>query len=136
MPFDATATIATVLDEALREARDDLAELERLGERLALVPEDGPGHQELLDAYGRRLEHAQANHLSPRLCDELEDALGAGPGAIVVASHDRWLRRRWQGRELRLEPGRDRREEMTPTHHGPDAVRSRPRSRQGHHLKR
>ncbi|MER7540589.1 ABC-F family ATP-binding cassette domain-containing protein [Streptomyces sp. NPDC097704] len=48
------------------------------------------------------------NHLSPRLCDELEEALGGGPGAIVVASHDRWLRRRWQGRELRLEPGRDR----------------------------
>ncbi|MGV9350481.1 ABC-F family ATP-binding cassette domain-containing protein [Streptomyces spiralis] len=45
------------------------------------------------------------NHLSPRLCDELEAALGSGPGAIVVASHDRWLRRRWQGRELRLEPG-------------------------------
>nr|BFD89916.1 ABC-F family ATP-binding cassette domain-containing protein [Kitasatospora sp. Xyl93] len=44
------------------------------------------------------------NHLSPRLCDELEEALGTGPGAIVLASHDRWLRRRWQGRELRLEP--------------------------------
>nr|WP_223182866.1 MULTISPECIES: ABC-F family ATP-binding cassette domain-containing protein [unclassified Streptomyces] len=43
------------------------------------------------------------NHLSPRLCDELEEALGSGPGAVVVASHDRWLRRRWQGRELRLE---------------------------------
>jgi hypothetical protein len=24
----------------------------------------------------------------------------------VVASHDRWLRRRWAGRELRLEDGR------------------------------
>jgi macrolide transport system ATP-binding/permease protein len=47
------------------------------------------------------------NHLSPRLCDELEAALGTGPGAVVVASHDRWLRRRWQGRELRLEPGQD-----------------------------
>ncbi|MEU7019034.1 ABC-F family ATP-binding cassette domain-containing protein [Streptomyces sp. NPDC046203] len=45
------------------------------------------------------------NHLSPRLCDELEDAFGEGPGAIVVASHDRWLRRRWQGRELVLEAG-------------------------------
>jgi hypothetical protein len=33
------------------------------------------------------------NHLSPRLCDELEAALGGGPGAIVVASHDRWLPR-------------------------------------------
>ncbi|WBB58416.1 ABC-F family ATP-binding cassette domain-containing protein [Streptomyces sp. WMMC500] len=40
------------------------------------------------------------NHLSPRLCDELEDALATGPGAIVVASHDRWLRRRWRGREM------------------------------------
>ncbi|MFF0478453.1 ABC-F family ATP-binding cassette domain-containing protein [Streptomyces sp. NPDC004284] len=53
------------------------------------------------------------NHLSPRLCDELEEAWGGGPGAIVVASHDRWLRRRWQGRELRLEPGRDRGREVT-----------------------
>ncbi|MFF3643708.1 ABC-F family ATP-binding cassette domain-containing protein [Streptomyces sp. NPDC002564] len=45
------------------------------------------------------------NHLSPRLCDELEEALGSGPGAIVVASHDRWLRGRWQGREVRLVRG-------------------------------
>ncbi|MFF2730236.1 ABC-F family ATP-binding cassette domain-containing protein [Streptomyces sp. NPDC058008] len=52
------------------------------------------------------------NHLSPRLCDELEAALGPGPGAIVVASHDRWLRRRWQGREVRLEAGRGRQEEV------------------------
>nr|WP_234390176.1 ATP-binding cassette domain-containing protein [Streptomyces sp. XC 2026] len=44
------------------------------------------------------------NHLSPRLCDELEEALGAGPGAVVVASHDRWLRGRWRGREVRLSP--------------------------------
>lgn len=51
------------------------------------------------------------NHLSPALCDELEAALGPGPGAIVVASHDRWLRRRWQGRELRLAPLQD------PAHH-------------------
>jgi macrolide transport system ATP-binding/permease protein len=43
------------------------------------------------------------NHLSPRLCDELEEALGTGPGAVVVASHDRWLRARWPGRELALE---------------------------------
>ncbi|MEV4534429.1 ABC-F family ATP-binding cassette domain-containing protein [Asanoa sp. NPDC049518] len=47
------------------------------------------------------------NHLSPRLCDELEDALGTGPGAVVVASHDRWLRARWPGRELRLSPAAD-----------------------------
>lgn len=49
------------------------------------------------------------NHLSPRLCDELEEALGTGPGAVVLASHDRWLRRRWQGGELRLHAaGEDR----------------------------
>ena len=42
------------------------------------------------------------NHLSPALADELEDAFGASPGAIVVATHDRWLRSRWQGTELRL----------------------------------
>ncbi|GGW91738.1 hypothetical protein GCM10010341_11190 [Streptomyces noursei] len=45
------------------------------------------------------------NHLSPRLCDELESALGTCPGAIVLASHDRWLRRRWAGREIRLSAG-------------------------------
>ncbi|BCB77530.1 ABC-F family ATP-binding cassette domain-containing protein [Phytohabitans flavus] len=42
------------------------------------------------------------NHLSPRLCDELEEALGISPGAVVMASHDRWLRARWPGRQLRL----------------------------------
>ncbi|MFB7600530.1 ABC-F family ATP-binding cassette domain-containing protein [Streptomyces sp. NPDC056160] len=47
------------------------------------------------------------NHLSPRLCDELEAALGTGPGAIVLASHDRWLRERWQGREIRLGSARE-----------------------------
>ncbi|MEU3549677.1 ATP-binding cassette domain-containing protein, partial [Streptomyces longwoodensis] len=44
------------------------------------------------------------NHLSPRLCDELEEALASGAGAIVVAGHDRWPRRRRQGRELRHSP--------------------------------
>ena len=42
------------------------------------------------------------NHLSLRLATELEDALGTHPGAVVVASHDRWLRRRWSGAELAL----------------------------------
>ncbi|WEH43323.1 ABC-F family ATP-binding cassette domain-containing protein [Streptomyces sp. AM 2-1-1] len=52
------------------------------------------------------------NHLSPRLADELEEALGTGPGTVVVASHDRWLRSRWPGTELRLAapagPGREK----------------------------
>lgn len=44
------------------------------------------------------------NHLSLALAGELEDALGAYPGAVIVASHDRWLRRRWAGEELALAP--------------------------------
>ncbi|RHW28077.1 ABC transporter ATP-binding protein [Nocardioides immobilis] len=37
------------------------------------------------------------NHISLTLVGELEEAIGRSPGTIVVASHDRWLRRRWQG---------------------------------------
>ena len=44
------------------------------------------------------------NHLSLALATELEEALATAPGGVVVASHDRWLRRRWTGEELRLEP--------------------------------
>jgi len=43
------------------------------------------------------------NHLSPLLTDELQDAFDTAPGALVVASHDRWLRRRWEGPQLVLE---------------------------------
>ncbi|MEV0087655.1 ABC-F family ATP-binding cassette domain-containing protein [Saccharopolyspora sp. NPDC050642] len=46
------------------------------------------------------------NHLSLTLVGELEDALHTAPGAIVVASHDRWLRRRWNGPTLNLHDGR------------------------------
>lgn len=42
------------------------------------------------------------NHLSLSLAQELEAALGTYPGAVVVATHDRWLRRRWKGKEVRL----------------------------------
>jgi macrolide transport system ATP-binding/permease protein len=42
------------------------------------------------------------NHLSLALAGEIEDALRTSPGTVVVASHDRWLRRRWEGAELRL----------------------------------
>lgn len=45
------------------------------------------------------------NHLSLGLATELEDALGSYPGAVVVASHDRWLRRRWSSPTLRLVDG-------------------------------
>jgi macrolide transport system ATP-binding/permease protein len=42
------------------------------------------------------------NHLSLSLAGELEEALATTPGTVVVASHDRWLRRRWDGDQLVL----------------------------------
>ncbi len=42
------------------------------------------------------------NHISLALSSELEEALAVTPGTLVVTSHDRWLRRRWSGPELRL----------------------------------
>ena len=46
------------------------------------------------------------NHLSLSLVEELEDALRTAAGAVVVASHDRWLRRGWEGSELSLVSGK------------------------------
>ncbi len=46
------------------------------------------------------------NLLSLTLAGELEDALGTYPGAVVIASHDRWLRCRWDADELHLVGGR------------------------------
>ncbi|RDI53948.1 ABC-F family ATP-binding cassette domain-containing protein [Nocardia mexicana] len=42
------------------------------------------------------------NHLSPGLVEELETALAAYRGALVVVSHDRRLRDRWRGARLDL----------------------------------
>lgn len=46
------------------------------------------------------------NHFSLSLVSSLEGALAAYPGTVVVASHDRWLRKRWAGHRLTL-PGGD-----------------------------
>ncbi|MBB5891309.1 macrolide transport system ATP-binding/permease protein [Kutzneria kofuensis] len=46
------------------------------------------------------------NHLSLGLAEELEQALRSAPGAVVIASHDRWLRRTWAGAELVLADGK------------------------------
>ncbi|MFD0339759.1 ABC-F family ATP-binding cassette domain-containing protein [Streptomyces sp. NPDC127117] len=88
LPFDDASTIADVLDEALREARDDLAELERLTERLAHVSQDSPGYAELLDTYGRRLEQAQDREVwdADRRAAIVLDGLGLG-----AFRHDRKL---------------------------------------------
>src|SRR5690606_23120554 len=42
------------------------------------------------------------NHLPLSLASEPGEAPGRYPGAVVVASHDRWVRRRWRGGELAL----------------------------------
>lgn len=42
------------------------------------------------------------NHLAPQLVEELEAAVAAFPGAVVVVSHDRRFRRRWEGPVLDL----------------------------------
>jgi macrolide transport system ATP-binding/permease protein len=59
------------------------------------------------------------NHLSLALAGEIEDALQSSPGTVVVASHDRWLRRRWAGEELRLAAHPDPRGGEMSTPSGP-----------------
>ncbi|WP_206788267.1 ABC-F family ATP-binding cassette domain-containing protein [Amycolatopsis sp. MtRt-6] len=46
------------------------------------------------------------NHISLTLAEELFAALETAPGAVVIASHDRWLRRDWSGDRLELADGR------------------------------
>ncbi|SDG30044.1 ABC-F family ATP-binding cassette domain-containing protein [Pseudonocardia oroxyli] len=89
------ASLGLVAPRDLGTRVGDLSVGQRRRLALALLIADPP---ELL------LLDEPTNHLSPTLSDELEEALGTGPGAVVVASHDRWLRRRWAGREVRLSP--------------------------------
>jgi macrolide transport system ATP-binding/permease protein len=42
------------------------------------------------------------NHISLTLAEEFEESLQRSLGTVMVASHDRWLRRRWQGDTLAL----------------------------------
>ncbi|WRS30721.1 ABC-F family ATP-binding cassette domain-containing protein [Actinomycetaceae bacterium MB13-C1-2] len=43
------------------------------------------------------------NHFSLALVTAIESALPDYPGTVVVASHDRWLRKNWSGKTLTLE---------------------------------
>jgi macrolide transport system ATP-binding/permease protein len=45
------------------------------------------------------------NHISLALAEELEQAMRTAAGAVVAASHDRWLRRGWAGPRLRFTAG-------------------------------
>ena len=42
------------------------------------------------------------NHLSLLLVTQLEAAIRDHPGTVIVASHDRWMRRTWEGHTLHL----------------------------------
>jgi macrolide transport system ATP-binding/permease protein len=45
-----------------------------------------------------------SNHLSLTLVEELEEALRGTRATVVVATHDRWLRRRWSGTRAEVVP--------------------------------
>jgi macrolide transport system ATP-binding/permease protein len=47
------------------------------------------------------------DHLSLALVEELEEALRQRQGPLVVVSHDRWLRRRWEGDVLAMVAAED-----------------------------
>jgi macrolide transport system ATP-binding/permease protein len=96
---------------------DERAEAHPLGDLGLLHPRDHGRAVGLLSAGQRRrlglaiavarepdllLLDEPTNHLSLSLAGELEEALQASVGTVVVATHDRWLRRRWSGRELVL----------------------------------
>jgi macrolide transport system ATP-binding/permease protein len=114
---DPSSSAREVYDAALADT-PDVPSLKELG---LIAPRDGwrpVGH--LSAGQRRRLALAilvarsphvllldePTNHISLALAEELEEALGSAPGAIIVATHDRWLRRRWEGPELRLVAGR------------------------------
>ena len=88
MPFDGGSTIADVIDDALRRAREDLAELDRLTQALAETAQDSPGYADLLGEYGERLDHAQEHEAwdADRRAEIVLTALGLGR-----LSHDRTL---------------------------------------------
>ena len=115
---DPTLPAETVYRAAVADAiggeRADAAPLRGLG----LLPAREHGKPVALLSVGQRRRLALAivvatgpdlllldeptNHLSLQLVGELEEAIGASPGTILLASHDRWLRRRWTGSTLPL----------------------------------
>jgi macrolide transport system ATP-binding/permease protein len=114
---DPSAPAARVYEETLGERRAETVPLASLG-LLGARDVDRPVGQ-LSIGQQRRLALAliiarpphvflldePTNHLSLALATELEEALGSYPGAVIVASHDRWLRHRWRGKLVVLENG-------------------------------
>src|SRR5688572_22209869 len=76
LEYPGSATVAGVLDDALAQARADLAELDRLAALLTEQPEDA----ELLAAYAERLELAQRHEAwdADRRAEIVLSGLGLG----------------------------------------------------------
>lgn len=107
----ADSTLTVVLDDALREAREDLAELDGLGEELSRVPEDAPGrvlgtagHDRTLgsspagSAVGRRWPRCSCGRPSALLVDEPTGHLPT-PLCVELGGRARpgYRRRTWGG---------------------------------------
>ncbi|MFF0341557.1 ABC-F family ATP-binding cassette domain-containing protein [Kribbella sp. NPDC004875] len=84
LPFEPGHTVADVLDDALQEARDDLAELDRLSAALADRPDDA----DLLTQFGDRLD--QAHDREAWDADRRAAIVLAGIG-LGEMTHDRQL---------------------------------------------
>ncbi|WP_430334829.1 ribosomal protection-like ABC-F family protein [Rhodococcus sp. ACT016] len=113
---DAMTLLAAYADERRDYPADAAAELLSLG---LFHPDDlNRPLMELSCGQRRRLEVAllatsgadlllldePTNHLSPALVEELEEALDAFAGTVVVVTHDRRMRQRFAGDHLALRP--------------------------------
>ncbi|OIH82338.1 hypothetical protein BLJ79_20525 [Arthrobacter sp. UCD-GKA] len=100
-----------------RDLDEDLGQLLSLGlfrpgELVARVGAMSLGQRRRLDVarlFARPAEllllDEPTNHLSPALADDLEQALEAFAGTVVMVSHDRALRSAFDGRRIHLENG-------------------------------
>ncbi|NAZ87711.1 ATP-binding cassette domain-containing protein, partial [Kineococcus indalonis] len=81
---------------------------EQLGVQVARLSTGGRRRLDLArllaDPHDVLLLDEPTNHLAPQLVEELERAVAAFDGAVVVVSHDRRLRARWRGAVLALAP--------------------------------
>jgi macrolide transport system ATP-binding/permease protein len=89
------SSLGLLADRDINRSIGDLSVGQQRRLALALVIAHPP-HVLLLDE--------PTNHLSLSLAEELEQALEAHAGVVVLASHDRWLRRRWHHKVLDLQP--------------------------------
>ncbi|WP_432506449.1 ABC-F family ATP-binding cassette domain-containing protein [Kineococcus arenarius] len=88
-----------------------LFDREQLGVEVARLSTGGRRRLDLArllaDPHDVLLLDEPTNHLAPQLVEELEEAIAAFDGAVVVVSHDRRFRAGWRGDVLHLGPVQD-----------------------------